>query len=62
MHTAIGDALARFAHEHHVTQMVLGQSARSRWEILRHGSVINYLLREAKNVDLHLVADRANER
>ena len=53
-----GEALVRFAHEHNITQVVIGQSARSRFDILLHGSVINKLLREAQNVDVHVVADR----
>ncbi len=59
---AIGDALVQFAREHHATQLVLGQSARGRWQILLHGSVINHVLRHAENVDLHIMADRTNER
>ena len=58
---AIGEALVRFAGEHNVTQLVLGQSARTRLDILVHGSVINHILRHARNVDLHIMADRANE-
>jgi two-component system, OmpR family, sensor histidine kinase KdpD len=56
---AIGDALVHFAHEHQVTQLVLGQSARNRFQILLKGSVINHVLRHAQNVDLHIVADRS---
>jgi two-component system, OmpR family, sensor histidine kinase KdpD len=55
---AIGDALVRFANEQHVTQLVLGQSARNRFQILLYGSVINHVLRHAKNVDLHIMAER----
>jgi K+-sensing histidine kinase KdpD len=58
---AIAIALVRFAGEHHVTQLVLGQSARTRLDILVHGSVINHILRHARNVDLHIMADRAKE-
>jgi two-component system sensor histidine kinase KdpD len=58
---AIGDALVQFAREHHVTQLVLGQSARNRFQILLRGSVINHVLRHAANVDLYIVADRPPE-
>jgi two-component system sensor histidine kinase KdpD len=53
-----GRALARFAREHHVTQIVLGQAPRRRLEILLKGSLINHLLREAPGVDVQVVADR----
>lgn len=59
---AIGDALVRFAREHHITHLVLGQSARNRLQILFQGSVINHILRHARNLDLHIVADRSDER
>ncbi len=58
---SIGDALVRFAREHNVTQLVLGQSARNRLQILLQGSVINHVLRHCKNVDLHIMADRSTE-
>jgi two-component system sensor histidine kinase KdpD len=54
----VAGALAHFACEHHATQVVIGQSARSRLDILLRGSKINRLLREARDVDVHVVADR----
>jgi two-component system sensor histidine kinase KdpD len=57
---AIGDALVQFAREHNVNHLVLGQSARNRFQILLNGSVINHVLRHAQNVDLHIVADRSS--
>ena len=57
---AIGDALVQFAREHNVNHLVLGQSARNRFQILLKGSVINHVLRHAQNVDLHIVADRSS--
>ena len=59
---AIGDALVQFAREHNVNHLVLGQSARNRFQILLRGSVINHVLRHAQNVDLHIVADQSDER
>lgn len=56
---AIGDALVQFARTHNVSHLVLGQSARNRFQILLHGSVINHVLRHAGHVDLHIVADRS---
>ena len=44
------------AREKHVTQIVLGQTAQSRWEQMTKGSVINSLLQEIPFVDLHLVS------
>lgn len=38
-----------------MTQIVLGQPARSRWEEILRGSIINRLLRLDVGVDIHLV-------
>ncbi|HWO00429.1 MAG TPA: universal stress protein, partial [Blastocatellia bacterium] len=40
----VADALIEFARREGITHVVFGQSARSRWDILLHGSVINRFL------------------
>ncbi len=37
------------------TQLVLGKSSRSRWFELRHGSVVDRLVRETPNVTVHVL-------
>ncbi len=51
----IARSLVEIAHQRQITQIVLGQPARSRWEELLRGSVINRLLRLSSGVDIHLV-------
>ena len=51
----IAGALARIAEERHITQIVLGQPAHSRWEVFLLGSVTNRVLRLNSDVDIHLV-------
>jgi two-component system, OmpR family, sensor histidine kinase KdpD len=51
--------LARIARERHITRIVIGQPARSRWHELIHGSVVNRLLRESIGADIQVVPDRA---
>ncbi len=51
----IAKALVQIAREHQVTQIVLGQPARSRWEEIIHGSIINRVLRMSSDMDIHLV-------
>ena len=51
----IARTLLTVAREHQVTQMVLGQPARSRWEELIRSSMINRLLRLNTTIDIHLV-------
>ena len=45
-----------FATAQHATQIVLGTSRRSRWTELTQGSIINRVVREAKGIDVHVIA------
>src|SRR5216684_1457392 len=51
----IARTLVEVAREHQVTQLVLGQPARSHWEELLRGSIINRVLRMSTDMDIHLV-------
>ncbi|MGB7068370.1 MAG: universal stress protein [Pyrinomonadaceae bacterium] len=51
----VADELLRFAREHEITHVIFGQSARSRWEIIWKGSVINRFLREVKDAAVHVI-------
>ncbi len=51
----IARTMVEVAHERQITQIVLGQPARSAWEELLRGSIINRLLRMNHDVDIHLV-------
>src|SRR6266700_4472795 len=57
----IAKTLIEIAHEHQVTQLVLGQPARSHWEELLRGSIINRLLRLSTDIDIHLVPRSEDE-
>lgn len=48
--------IAEVAREKGITQIVLGQTAQSRWEQLTKGSIINALLRDIPFVDLHIIS------
>ncbi len=45
------------AQEHFITQILLGQSARTRWEEIKRGSIVNEIMRQTTNIDIHIVAD-----
>jgi two-component system sensor histidine kinase KdpD len=51
----VADALIEFARREAITHVVFGQSARSRWDVLLHGSVINRFLREVRDASVHVV-------
>jgi two-component system, OmpR family, sensor histidine kinase KdpD len=57
----IAKTLVEIAHERQVTQLVLGQPARSYWEELLRGSIINRLLRMRTDIDIHLVPHSTDE-
>ncbi|MDF2036456.1 KdpD-like non-kinase potassium sensor [Cytobacillus oceanisediminis] len=51
------EVIIQIAKKHHITQILLGQSARTRWEEIRKGSIVNMIMRETSNIDIHIVAD-----
>lgn len=56
---SVADQIVSYAIENNVTRIVIGQSKRSRWEEIAYGSIINRILRKTRNIDLFIVADRA---
>jgi two-component system, OmpR family, sensor histidine kinase KdpD len=52
----VSKVIADVAREKNITQIVLGQTAQSRWEQMTKGSIINKLLQEIPFVDLHIIS------
>lgn len=52
----VAKVIAEVAREKHITQIVLGQTAKSRFEHVTKGSIIDDLLREIHFIDLHIVS------
>ncbi|HEY1913327.1 MAG TPA: sensor histidine kinase KdpD [Vicinamibacterales bacterium] len=51
----VADALVEFAKQHGITHVVFGQSARSRWNLLIHGSIVDRFLRDVRNATVQIV-------
>ena len=51
----VADALVRFAQQENISHVVFGQTTRSRWDILLHGSVLNRFLRDVRDVTVQVV-------
>jgi two-component system sensor histidine kinase KdpD len=51
----VSDALIHFAQQENISHVVFGQSARSRWDILFRGSVLNRFLSEIRDVTVQVV-------
>ncbi|MQR97006.1 KdpD-like non-kinase potassium sensor [Fictibacillus phosphorivorans] len=54
----ISETIRDIAVENGITQIILGQSARSRWEEITKGSIVNNIMRIATGIDIHIVADQ----
>jgi two-component system, OmpR family, sensor histidine kinase KdpD len=52
------DAVLGYAYRHSVTQIVVGESLRSRWKELTQGSFVTRLIRGATNLDIHVISRR----
>ena len=59
--TNVVDGLRAFLTDVRATQLVVGKSARSRWFELRHGSVVDRLVRETPGVAVHVLPHEASE-
>jgi two-component system, OmpR family, sensor histidine kinase KdpD len=51
----VADALIDFARRESITHVVFGQTSRSRWDILWHGSIINRFLNEVRDATVQVV-------
>jgi two-component system sensor histidine kinase KdpD len=51
----VADALIEFARKENISHVVFGQSGRSRWDILLHGSIINRFLEEMRDTTVQVV-------
>ena len=54
----VADALVDFARREGITQVIFGQSARSRWDLLLHGSIVDRFLRDVRNANVQIVPIR----
>ncbi|GEK32965.1 hypothetical protein KSI01_04980 [Kurthia sibirica] len=52
----IQQVIAEVCNEQNISQVVIGQTAQSRWEEITKGSFINQLLRALPFVDIHVIS------
>lgn len=53
----IKNAMLKYVAEKEITKLVIGQSARTRLEEIKHGSIVNELLRKTSGIDILIIAD-----
>ena len=51
----VADLLVDFAKREGITHVVFGQSARSRWDLAIHGSIVDRFLRDVRNATVQIV-------
>ncbi len=54
-HANVVQAIASIAKTHRITQIVLGKSRQSRFQLLLKGSFIDHLLRAIDQTDIHII-------
>src|SRR3984893_10298546 len=54
----VADLLVDFAKREGITQVIFGQSARSRWDLLVHGSIVDRFLRDVRDATVQIVPVR----
>jgi two-component system, OmpR family, sensor histidine kinase KdpD len=52
---SVADGLIEFARKEGITHVIFGQTSRSRWDILVHGSIINRFLHEVRDATVQVV-------
>lgn len=52
----VGAALVNYVRKVHATQLVMGETSRSRWAEFWRGDIIKYVLRETQGVDVQVIS------
>lgn len=52
---SISGKLSEFAHERHITQIIIGHSRRTKLQTLLRGSTVSKLLKQTKNIEVHVI-------
>jgi two-component system sensor histidine kinase KdpD len=55
----LAEVIVRVAQAHNVSHIVMGESARSRFEEVRRGSLVRQVLGASRGIDIYIVADPA---
>lgn len=54
---SVSSLLSKYAKDNHITQIIIGHSRRSKWQSLWRGSTITKLLKETKDIEVHVIPD-----
>jgi len=60
--TDVGETLLRIAHQHNVTQIVIGKPLGTRWRSFWKRDPLRWLMRHSGNIDIHMIpSDESSE-
>jgi two-component system, OmpR family, sensor histidine kinase KdpD len=54
----VAQQIVEVCRQYRITQIIMGMSARTRWEEIWKGSIINVIMRQLQYVDVLIVSDR----
>jgi two-component system sensor histidine kinase KdpD len=54
----VAEQIVKVCQRHQITQIIIGMSARTRWEEIWKGSIIHVIMNQLKYVDVLIVSDR----
>jgi two-component system, OmpR family, sensor histidine kinase KdpD len=57
----VADLLVEFARREGITHVIFGQSARSRWDLALHGSIVDRFLRDVRDATVQIVPTRHDQ-
>jgi two-component system sensor histidine kinase KdpD len=57
----VADLLVEFAKREGITHVIFGQSARSRWDLAVHGSIVDRFLRDVRDATVQIVPMRSED-
>ena len=57
----VADLLVEFAKREGITHVIFGQSARSRWDLAMHGSIVDRFLRDVRDATVQIVPMRNDQ-
>ncbi len=52
---SVSSEITKFIENSHITQVILGHSQRSNWEVFLRGSTISKLIKYTNNVEFHII-------
>ncbi|MFC7443055.1 KdpD-like non-kinase potassium sensor [Laceyella putida] len=54
----VAQEIVDVCRQYKITQIIMGMSARTRWEEIWKGSIVNVIMQQLQYVDVHIVSDR----